>query len=416
MINHFFRGLASGKFHRHVGAFLMITKPPRGIPPVIYVFAISAFALGFTEFVTIGLVSDIAADLKATVGDVGVAVAAYAIGAAIGAPILTALAASWSCKHLLIAAMILFTLGNFLVGLSDNLPCLLAARFGAGLGHGVFLAVASSAATLLVASERAGSAVAVVFGGLTLALAFGVPLGTWLGGVWSWQSIFMGVAACGAIGVIGLLTLMPDAQDGGVARDAFHNLMALLDRRLLGAALVTVLAYTGSFCLFSYISPLLIRVTGVDAARVSAMMLFYGVAAAIGNVAGGRMTDGLGPDHAVTIAVGALAAVLAAMWFASGSAPAMAVLIAALGALTYAAVPAMQARVIGIAERHAPKALAAASGLNIAGFNAGIALGALLGGEVASAFGLSATPLFGAGASVIGLIALRLLLSRSSGA
>lgn len=377
-----------------------------GIPLVIYVFGLSAFALGFTEFVTIGLVSDIAADLTVSVDRVGGAVAAYALGATIGAPILTALAARWSRKHLLLAAMIVFTVGNFLVGLSVDLASLLAARFGSGLGHGVFLAVASSAAMRLVAPERAGSAVAVVFGGLTLALAFGVPIGTFLGGVWSWQTIFMGVAICGAIGIAGLALLMPNARDGGEAKDALHNLLALIDRRLLGAAFITVLAYTGSFCLFSYISPLLMEVTGMNAGWVSAMMLVYGVAAAVGNVVGGRMTDRLGPDKAVMIVLIGLAVVLALMWAAVGSVPAITVLIAALGALTYAAVPALQARVIGIAERHAPKALAAAAGLNIAGFNSGIALGSLIGGSVIGAFGLTAIAIVGAAAAASGIIVL----------
>ncbi|MBB2168145.1 MFS transporter [Gluconacetobacter aggeris] len=381
----------------------MTTPQARSIPLVIYVFALSAFALGFTEFVTIGLVSDIAADLKVGVDHIGAAVAAYAIGATIGAPILTALAASWSRKYLLLAAMIVFTIGNFLVGLSGDLPSLLVARFGSGLGHGVFLAVASSAATRLVAPERAGSAVAVVFGGLTLALAFGVPIGTFLGSIWSWQTIFMSVAGCGAIGVLGLAFLMPNGRDGGEAKDAFHNLAALTDRRLLGATLITVLAYTGSFCLFSYISPLLIKVTGMSATWVSTIMLAYGVAAAIGNIVGGRMTDRLGSDKAVMIVLVGLAIVLTAIWPAVHSVPAMIVLIAALGALTYAAVPAMQARVIGIAEHHAPKALAAAAGLNIAGFNSGIALGSLIGGGVIGAFGLTAVAIVGAGAAAIGI-------------
>lgn len=389
------------------------TSRAGGIPLVIYVFALSAFALGFTEFVTIGLVSDIASDLKVNVGQVGAAVAAYALGATIGAPIVTALAASWSRKHLLLAAMIVFTLGNFLVGLSGDLTSLLAARFGSGLGHGVFLAVASSAATRLVAPERAGSAVAVVFGGLTLALAFGVPIGTFLGGVWSWQTIFMGVAICGGIGVAGLTLLMPNARDGGEAKDALRNLLALIDRRLLGAAFITVLAYTGSFCLFSYISPLLIDVTGMEAAWVSTMMLVYGVAAAVGNIVGGRMTDRLGPDKAVMIVLIGLTIVLAAMRLALHSVPAMAVLTAALGAITYAAVPAMQARVIGIAERQAPKALAAAAGLNIAGFNSGIAFGSLIGGGVIGAFGLTAIAIVGAVAAAAGIVVLTLQKGRS---
>lgn len=378
------------------------------MPIVIYVFALSAFALGFTEFVTIGLVSNIAASLEIDVAEVGGAVAAFAIGATIGAPILTALAASWSRKTLLLAAMALFTLGNIMVALSDSLPALLAARFGSGLGHGVFLAVASSAATRLVAPERAGSAVATVFGGLTLALAFGVPLGTWLGGLWSWQVIFFGVAACGAIGLFGLAILMPDAKDGGAPRDALVSLRALLNGKLLGAALITVLAYTGSFCLFSYISPLLIDVTGMAPGHVGAMMLVYGVAAAIGNIVGGRITDRLGADRAVMIVLIGLAIVLAAIWLSAASVLLMAVLVAVLGALTYAAVPAMQARVIAIAEHHAPRALAAAAGLNIAGFNSGIALGSLIGGGVIPAMGLTATAAVGAVAATAGIIVLRL--------
>jgi DHA1 family inner membrane transport protein len=393
---------------------VIMTKPQaERIPPVIYIFALSAFALGFTEFVTIGLVSDIASDLKVDVGKVGGAVAAYAIGATIGAPLLTALAARWSRKHLLLAAMIVFTIGNLLVGLSGNLTMLLAARFGSGLGHGVFLAVASSAATRLVSPARAGSAVAVVFGGLTLALAFGVPIGTFLGGVWSWQAIFIGVAVCGAVGVAGLAMMMPNGKDGGEAKDAWHNLAALFDRRLLGAALVTLLAYTGSFCLFSYISPLLITVTGLAPRSVATMMLVYGVAAAIGNIVGGRMTDRLGPDTAVMIVSVGLVIILVAMVPAAHSSVAMVLLIAALGAFTYAAVPAMQARVIGIAERHAPRALAAAAGLNIAGFNAGIAIGSLIGGGVIGRLGLAATPLVGAGAAVLGTIVLMLQHRRS---
>lgn len=164
------------------------------MPFVIYVFALCAFALGFTEFVTIGLVSTISADLHTTVSQVGMAVTAYALGAVIGAPVLTALATRWPRKRLLLVAMAMFTLGNAVVSVSDALMPMLVARFASGLGHGVFLAVASSVATQLAGQHRAGAAVAVVFGGLTLALAIGVPVGTYLGSLLSWQVIFMGVA------------------------------------------------------------------------------------------------------------------------------------------------------------------------------------------------------------------------------
>lgn len=378
------------------------------MPVAVYAFALSAFALGFTEFVTIGLVSSIAADLGVSVDHVGHAVAVYAFGATIGAPVLTALASSWSRKTLLLTAMGVFTIGNAAVGLSDNLSMMLIARFISGLGHGVFLAVASSAATRLVAPERAGSAVATVFAGLTLALAFGVPIGTFLGSYLSWQTVFMAVAVCGGVGFAGLAILMPNLKDGGAPRDALLSLGALINIRLLGAALVTVLAYTGSFALFSYISPLLIDVTKMSPDRVGLMMLVYGVAAAIGNIVGGRMTDGLGADRAVLVILIALALTLGCIWSLSSSWVAMAVLVACLGAVTYAAVPAMQARVIGIAEHHAPRALAAAAGLNIAGFNSGIALGALLGGWIIAHVGLTLVAAIGSLAALLGIIPLRL--------
>lgn len=133
---------------------LAASDQTESMPFVIYIFTLCAFALGFTEFVTIGLVSTISADLHASVSQVGTAVTAYALGAVIGAPGLTALATRWPRKRLLLVAMGLFTLGNAVVSLSDALTPMLMARFASGLGHGVFLAVASSVATQLAGRHR----------------------------------------------------------------------------------------------------------------------------------------------------------------------------------------------------------------------------------------------------------------------
>ncbi|MFC0709758.1 MFS transporter [Azorhizophilus paspali] len=374
------------------------------MPLVIYVFALCTFALGFTEFVTIGLVSTISADLHASISQVGTAVTAYALGAVIGAPGLTALATRWPRKRLLLVAIGLFTLGNAVVSLSDVLAPMLVARFASGLGHGVFLAVASSVATQLAGQHRAGAAVAVVFGGLTLALALGVPLGTWLGSVLSWQVIFMAVAASGAIGFLGLLALMPtDKNDAATQANAMDGLKAMFNPRLLAGAGITVLAYAGSFSLYTYISPLLLQVTKIGESMVSLLMLGYGAMAAIGNVWGGRLTDCKGADAAVMTVLVGLAVVLLAIWASAPSLPLMVLLTGLLGALTYAAVPALQARVIGLSHLHAPQALAVAAGLNIAGFNGGIALGSLLGGASLEGMGLTSTAWLGAGVVVLGV-------------
>lgn len=374
-------------------------------PFVIYVFALCAFALGFTEFVTIGLVSNISEDLHTSVSQVGTAVTAYALGAVIGAPGLTALATRWPRKRLLLVAMALFTLGNAIVSLSDSLTPMLVARFASGVGHGVFLAVASSVATQLVGRDRAGAAVAVVFGGLTLALALGVPLGTYLGSLFNWPVIFMAVAVSGAIGFLGLLVLMrTDRNDASNQANALDGLKAMFNPRLLAGAGITVLAYAGSFALYTYISPILLHVTQVHESTGSLLMLGYGVMAAIGNVWGGRLTDRKGADYAVMIILVGLAVVLLAIGASAVSVVPMAILIGLLGALTYAAVPALQARVIGLSHEHAPQAPAVAAGLNIAGFNGGIALGSILGGIALEITGLVSTAWVGACVVVLGIV------------
>ncbi|MBS3685129.1 MFS transporter [Klebsiella quasipneumoniae] len=384
------------------------------MPFVIYVFALCAFALGFTEFVTIGLVSNISVDLHTSVSQVGTAVTAYALGAVIGAPGLTALATRWPRKRLLLVAMGLFTLGNAAVSLSDALAPMLVARFASGLGHGVFLAVASSVATQLVGRHRAGAAVAVVFGGLTLALALGVPLGTYLGNLLNWQVIFAAVATSGAIGFLGLLVLMPtDHNDASAQANAMDGLKAMFNPRLLAGAGITVLAYAGSFALYTYISPILLQVTLVTESTSSLLMLGYGVMAAIGNIWGGRLTDRKGADHAVMVVLVGLAVVLLAMWVSASSLVLMVPLVGLLGALTYAAVPALQARVIGLSHDYAPQAPAVAAGLNIAGFNGGIALGSVLGGIALEIAGLVSTAWVGAVVVVVGILWMLLQMSDS---
>lgn len=375
------------------------------IPFVIYIFALCSFALGFTEFVTIGLVSTISADLQATLSHVGAAVTVYALGAVIGAPGLTALINHWPRKHILLTAMALFTLGNAAVSLSPTLTPLLMARFVSGLGHGVFLAVSSNVATQLVGRDRAGTAVAVVFGGLTLALALGVPLGTYLGSLLSWQAIFLSVTASGAIGFLGLLILMPAMSEEQANRGkAIEGLKAMFNPHLLAGAGITVFAYAGSFSLYTYISPLLLQITQVSEKGASIMMLCYGVMAAVGNIFGGKLTDRKGPDDAVMTILFGLTIVLFIIWLSADSFMLMTFLTGLLGALTYAAVPALQARVIAMSHIYTPQNAAVAAGLNIAGFNGGIALGSVIGGFVIKKIDLVSTAWVGAVVVILGII------------
>ncbi|WP_348659061.1 MFS transporter, partial [uncultured Stutzerimonas sp.] len=162
-------------------------------------------------------------------------------------------------------------------------------------------------------------------------------------------------------------------------------------------------------------APLLTDVTHVSTTTVGIFMLIYGVLAAIGNVIGGKMTDRLGVNRSSVVVISAIALVALGMWAFASSAVAMGILVALLGMFTFAAVPALQARLIGVAEQHAPHAHGVAAGLNIAGFNSGIALGSVLGGVTISTVGISYMGIAGAIVSALGLVLLLVLISRNRG-
>ncbi|EGD7540876.1 MFS transporter [Escherichia coli] len=386
------------------------------MPFVIYVFTISAFALGLAEFVPIGLTDVMAQGLCVGVEQTGAAVTTYALGATFAAPVLSALTASWSRKNVMLTTAVVFTAGSLAAAFAATLPQLLLARFIAGLGHGLFLAAASSTAARLAGPGKAGRAVAVVFGGFTLAMAIGVPLSTWLGGVVSWRPVLGAIAAFGTFGFLGLLFGMKDpvrSVPGEHSDSAMQNIGMLFNRKLLAGALVTVLAYAGSFTDYTFIAPILTQVTGVTGATVSLFMLVYGITAAVGNILGGKLTDSMGVNRANILIISGIVVVVLGMWLLSSSPVSMGILVALLGMVTFAAVPALQARLIGVAEQHAPHAHGVAAGLNIAGFNSGIALGSVLGSITISHAGIVYTGISGAIVSLLGLLLLLAQIRRS---
>ena len=379
----------------------------RPMPPVIYIFSLCAFAVGFTEFITIGLVSAIANDLQVDVTRTGLTVTTYAAGVVIGAPVLTALAARWSRKHLILAAMLVFSAGNVIAGLSNSLTPLLFARLLSGLAHGVFFAVASSVATRLVAPERAGAALALVFGGVTAAMSLGVPIGTWLGSILHWQVIFLVIAACGLIGSLGIAALMPAGSGEAMTRGAgLRDLGVLFDRRLLAGASIPMLSYTGSFALYTFVSPILLQVTNVSVGTASLTLLAYGLGAAAGNVLGGRLTDRQGMDRASVILLVGIVLSLVLIAFALRQPFAMIGLVALLGLTTYGAIPPLQSRILMLAVRHRPQAMDVASGMNIAAFNAGVVVGSGIGSAAITAWGLPSLAPVGAAVAMVAVIAL----------
>lgn len=380
------------------------------MPLALWALALSAFAIGTTEFVIVGLIPTIANDLSINLPSAGLLVSLYALGVAIGAPVLTALTGNLNRKWLLIGLMTLFILGNLLAFYAPSYHALIAARVLTGLAHGVFFSIGSTIATRLVSKEKEASAIAFMFTGLTVALVTGVPLGTWIGQHFGWRATFLVVSALGFIAMIGSVLLVPNNLSKSANASLVKQMSVLVKPRLLLVYAMTAVGYGGTFVAFTFLASILEQVSGFPSSVISLIMLVYGVSVAVGNIWGGKLADRLGPISALSYIFIALALVLILFYFAAPY-PWLAILVVLLwGAFAFGNVPGLQVYVVQIAERETPHAVDVASGLNIAAFNVGIALGAIIGGHIVNQFELMDTAWVGA---VIVLIAFG--LTRLSG-
>ncbi|MBC3833288.1 MFS transporter [Undibacterium amnicola] len=366
------------------------------MPLALWALALSAFAIGTTEFVIVGLIPTIAKSLSVSLPSAGLLVSLYALGVAVGAPVLTALTSQIPRKKLLIGLMILFTIGNLIAWQSPGYNTLIVARVLTGLAHGVFFSIGSTIATGLVSKDKAASAIALMFTGLTVALVTGVPIGTFIGQHFGWQATFLGVSMLGIIALAGSWILVPNNIPSPEPVSMLTQFSVLKKPRLLLVYAITALGYGGTFTAFTYLAPILQNVSGFSETAVGLVILIYGISVAIGNIWGGRLADRRGPIAALQIIFALLALVLFVFtWTASNTWLAL-ITILAWGAVAFGNVPGLQVYVVQRAEIDAPKAIDVASGLNIAAFNLGIALGSSVGGVIVANLGLMATPWIGA--------------------
>ncbi|MBM35499.1 MAG: MFS sugar transporter [Rheinheimera sp.] len=381
------------------------------MPLALWALTLSAFAIGTTEFVIVGLVPTIAQDLGVSFPSAGLLVSLYALGVAIGAPVLTALTGRWPRKALLLSLMALFIGGNLLAWLAPGYESLIIARIITGLAHGVFFSVGSTIATSLVSKDKEASAIALMFSGLTVALVTGVPLGTWIGQLFGWRATFLVVAILGLLALIGSALLLPAKLKQAAPARLSKQLKVLTQPRLLLVYAMTAVGYGGTFVAFTYLAPILEQVSGFASGAIGLIMLVYGVSVAAGNIWGGKLADKLGPVKALQIIFAALALVLFVFSFSAGNAITAVLTVLIWGAFAFGNVPGLQVYVVQLAEKYTPDAVDVASGLNIAAFNVGIAIGAVIGGVVVDNMSLTDTAWIGAV-----IVVLALLLTRWSGA
>ncbi|WP_454889193.1 MFS transporter [Serratia quinivorans] len=376
------------------------------MPLALLALTISAFAIGTTEFVIVGLIPTIAEQLGVTVPSAGLLVTIYAIGVAIGAPVLTALTGRVPRKLLLISLMVLFTLGNLLAWQSPGYGTLVVARLLTGLAHGVFFSIGSTIATGLVAKEKAASAIAIMFGGLTVALVTGVPLGTFIGQHFGWRETFLAVSLIGVIATAASAILVPNNIKNQASASIKEQFKVLTHPRLLLIYAITALGYGGVFTTFTFLAPMMQELAGFSAPAVSWILLAYGIAVAIGNIWGGKLADRHGAVRALSFIFAALAVLLLVFQFTASHSIAALLTVIVMGVFAFGNVPGLQVYVVQKAEQYTPNAVDVASGLNIAAFNVGIALGSVIGGQTVATLGLAQTPWIGA---LIVLVALLLV-------
>ncbi|WP_312961628.1 MFS transporter [Stutzerimonas nitrititolerans] len=375
------------------------------MPIALLALTLSAFAIGTTEFVIVGLIPTIASDLAVSLPSAGLLVSLYALGVAVGAPLLTALTGKVPRKLLLLSLMVLFTAGNLLAWQAPGYESLILARIVTGLAHGVFFSIGSTIATSLVSKEKAASAIAIMFTGLTVALVTGVPLGTFIGQQLGWRETFLAVSLLGVIAFIGSLLFVPRDIQHSKPASIVQQLAVLKQPRLLLVYAMTAVGYGGTFIAFTFLAPILQEISGFGEGAVSLVLLVYGVSVAVGNIWGGKLADRRGPISALKLIFTLLAAVLLALTFTAAN-PWLALATVLLwGAVAFGNVPGLQVYVVRQAEHYTPNAVDVASGLNIAAFNLGIAGGAWLGGHIVASLGLIHTAWIGS-LVVLGALAL----------
>src|SRR5215218_3494306 len=256
----------------------------------IVALALGGFAIGTTEFVTMGLLPDIAEGVGVDIPSAGHLISAYAVGVVVGAPVIAALSARLPRRALLVGLMTAFLVGNVLTAMAPGYRTLLAARFLSGLPHGAYFGVASLVAASLVAPHLRGRAVSSVLLGLAVAMVAGVPAATWLGQGLGWRSAYWTVVVLAVVTVAAVLAVVPSSP-GNPEATVRGELGALRRPQVLLTLLVGIVGFGGMFALYSYIAPVVTDVAGLSRGTVPLVLLCYGLGGIVGTALGGRLAD-----------------------------------------------------------------------------------------------------------------------------
>jgi len=359
--------------------------------------AVAAFGIGTSEFIIMGLLPNLAASFDVSIPKAGALVSGYALSVTVGSPIVAMATARMERKRALLILMGVFILGNLSCALAPTYGLLFAARILTALCHGAFFGIGSIVAANMVERHQRAQAIALMFSGLTLANVLGVPFGTALGQAFGWRASFWAIVPIGLAALVAILTLVPTqpAEDTHLMRE----LRLLRHPQVLIVLALSVFSSASLFCVLTYITPMLERVTGITPHGVTLVLLVFGVGITIGNLVGGWLSDWKQMPSVIGLMI-LLVAVLAALFFAERYAMPCVIALLVWGMASFAAGAPLQARVV---EKAHGANLAAT--LNQGAFNLGNALGASLGGlMIGAGLGYRSLPWASAAVTSTGLI------------
>ncbi|WP_232667680.1 MFS transporter [Pseudonocardia sp. TRM90224] len=352
------------------------------MPAAVYLLGLSLFAIGSSEFLIAGVLPLVAGDLGVSLPTAGTLISAFAIGVVVGAPPLALLTLRWSRRTTLVASQLVYVAATIFGMVVDGYWPLLVSRVVVGLAYAGFWAAAMVTALRLVAPDRAARALAVVVGGLSLAMVLGGPLGSVVSDLAGWRAGFWALAVATAATAVAVLVVLPRDGRHDERADVRRELRAMAQPRLWVAYTTTVLS-TGSYMtVYSYIAGVLTEVSGVAQSVVPVVLALFGIGAVLGLAVGGRVADRY-PYPLLAGGLAAIAAVSVAMLWWARSPVAMIALFFLLGFAAFVLNPAVHGRVFAVGA--AAPTLAGA--VNVSAFQIGITLAALLGGRAIAATG-----------------------------
>jgi DHA1 family inner membrane transport protein len=335
--------------------------------------AVSAFGIGTSEFIIMGLLPDLAHSFQVSIPKTGILVSGYALSVTLGSPLVALALSHMDRKRALLILMGMFVAGNALCALAPTFLLLLFARILTALCHGAFFGIGSIVAFHLVPRSERAQAITLMFSGLTLANVLGVPAGTALGQAFGWRFAFWALVPIGLIAGLGLFRMVP--HQPAEKLELKHEFRAALRPQVQLVLALSTLSSVSLFCVFTYVAPILEQVTHLSPAAVTRVLVVFGVGITVGNLLGGRLADWKQMPVLLTGFVLLIALFLIMPFVELTVVPAV-IMIFVWGCVHFATGSPLQARIVDQA-KGAPNL---ASTLNQGAFNLGNAIGASLGG------------------------------------